>query len=119
MKKAPKQILAFISKPETYDSKSFETAIRNELELIKGEMTASEELLVGMLVMTVDTLIDAQLTIMESGIVHHYNAGPSMSPYLKIRTECLDKSVKIIKELGILGKTNKQPSDVDELFDTA
>ncbi len=119
MRKAPKQILAFINKPETYDRKTFETAIRNELELVKGEMTASEELMVGMLVMTVDTLIDAQLNLLETGIVHQYNAGPSMSPYLKIRTECLDKSVKIIKELGILGKTNKQPSEVDELFDTA
>jgi hypothetical protein len=119
MKKAPKQILSFLEKPETYDHKTFQTAIRNELELVKGEITASEELLIGMLVMTVNTLIDAQLNLQETGIVHQYNAGPSMSPYLKIRTECLDKSVKIIKELGIVGKTNKQPSEVDELFDTA
>ena len=118
MKKAPKQILSFLEKPETYDHKTFQTAIRNELELVKGEITASEELLIGMLVMTVQTLLDAHCVVSDEGYIYKYNAGEAVSAHMKVRTECLDKCIKIMRELDI-AKVKKLTSDVDELFATA
>ena len=56
---------------------------------------------------------------MGDGYIQQFNAGPAMSPHLKVRTECLDKIVKIIKELDILAKKVKQVSEVDELFANA
>jgi hypothetical protein len=35
---------------------------------------------------------------------------------MKVRTECLDKVVKLLRELDILTRTSKKASEVDELF---
>jgi hypothetical protein len=119
MKKAPHQIIGYIKNPETWDRTAFETAIRNEVETVKGKLSSSEELLVGMLVMSTQTLMDAQVAILDAGYIQQFNAGPAISPHLKVRTESLDKIVKIIKELDILAKKPKQVSEVDELFANA
>ena len=115
MKKAPRQIIAFLEKPESFDRKSFETAIRNEVEISSGELSATQELLVGMLIMTVETMLDAHATIQTDGYIFHYNSGDAASPHIKIRTECLDKSIKILRELDI-AKVRRTVSEVDELF---
>jgi len=119
MKKAPHRIIGYIKNPETWDRSAFETAIRSEVETVKGQLTASEELLVGMLVMSVQTLMDAHVAILEMGYIEQFNSGPAISPHMKVRTESLDKTVKIIKELDILAKTKKKASAVDELFEDA
>jgi hypothetical protein len=114
--KAPKQILEFLEKPETFDRKSFETAMRNEVETVRGELTPSESLLVGMLVMTVETLMQAHQTIQENGYTTKYHAGEGTSAHFKARTECLDKVVKLLRELDIMKRTAKKSSEIDELF---
>lgn len=119
MKKAPKQIMGYLEDPSSWDRKAFETAVRQELETHKGELTASDELMLGMLVMTVQTLLDSHCTVKSEGYIYHYNAGESVSPHMKVRTECLDKAIKILKELDVLGKVSKKPSEVDELFATS
>jgi len=119
MKKAPHQIIGYIRNPETWNPTAFETLIRNEVETVKGKLSSTEELLVGMLVMTMQTLIESHTAILGDGYIQQFNAGPAMSPHLKVRTECLDKIVKIIKELDILAKKVKQVSEVDELFANA
>lgn len=118
MKKAPRQIIAFLENPETFDRKSFETAMRNEVEMSSGELSASQELLVGMLIMTVETMLQAHAVIQQSGFIYSYNSGDAASPHIKVRTECLDKVVKILKELDI-AKVKRGASAVDELFQTA
>ena len=115
--KAPKQILAYLEKPETFDRKSFETAIRNEVEIVRGELTATESLLVGMLVMTVETLMQAHQKIGDEGYTHQYHAGEGTSAHLKVRTESLDKVIKLLRELDILKRTPKKQTEVDELFE--
>jgi hypothetical protein len=123
MKKAPKQIINYIRNPDDWDATAFETQIRNEVENSTGELTASDEILVGMLVMTMQSLIDAQTTIAKNGFIEYFNAGPAMSPWYKVRTESLDKSIKILAELGLVArgrpKKTNTPSDIDELFATA
>jgi hypothetical protein len=123
MKKAPKQIINYIKNPETWDASTFETQIRNEVENSTGALTASDEVLVGMLVMTLQSLIDAEKVIQTQGMIEHYNSGPATSPYYKIRTECLDKSIKILAELALVArgrpKKTNTPTDIDELFNTA
>lgn len=114
--KAPKQILEFLEKPETFDRKSFETEIRNEVEIVRGELSPAESLLVGMLVMTVETLMQAHQRIKEEGYTHQYHAGEGTSAHLKVRTESLDKIVKLLRELDILKRTAKKANEVDELF---
>ena len=57
MKKAPKQIIAFLRNPSTWNADAFETAIRNEVENSTGALTASDELLIGSLVLVVETLV--------------------------------------------------------------
>jgi len=123
MKKAPKQIINYVKHPETWDALVFETQIRNEIENSTGALTASDELLVGVLVMTMETLIEAQNNIAETGHIHYYNAGPAASPWYKIRTESLDKSIKILAELGLVArgrpKKTSAPTEIDELFASA
>lgn len=118
MKKAPRQIIAFMEKPETYERKAFETAMRNEIEMSSGELSASQELLLGMLVMSLETMLEAHSFILRDGYIFKYNAGEAPSAHIKIRTESLDKIVKILKELDI-AKVKKSASAVDELFQTA
>jgi hypothetical protein len=123
MKKAPKQIINYIKNPETWDSLVFETQIRNEVENSTGALTASDELLVGVLIITMETLIEAQKGIDGAGHLHYYNAGPAASPWYKIRTESLDKAVKILAELGLVArgrpKKTSAPTEIDELFASA
>lgn len=123
MKKPPKQILGYIKEPDTWDALAFETAIRSEVEGSTGKLTASDELLVGMLVMTMESLVQAHTTILVSGPIEHYNAGPATSPYYKIRTECLDKAIKILAELALVArgrpKAKGKPTEVDALFESA
>jgi hypothetical protein len=123
MKKAPKQIIGFLRNPSTWNADAFETAIRNEVENSTGALTASDELLVGSLVLTVDTLIEAHIGLQENGAIYHHNAGDAPSPYYKIRTESMDKAIKILAELALVArgrpKIKNKVSEVDELFATA
>jgi hypothetical protein len=123
MKKAPKQIIGFLRNPSTWNADVFETAIRNEVENSTGALTASDELLVGSLVLTVDTLIQAHIGLLENGAIYSYNAGDAPSPFYKIRTESMDKAIKILAELALVArgrpKIKNKVSEVDELFATA
>ena len=123
MRTPPKQILAYLRDPDTWDQKAFETAIRSEVENSTGPLTSSDELLVAMLVMTVETMIASQRVIMEIGPIYSYNSGDAPSPHYKIRTESLDKAIKILAELALVArgrpKAKGKPTDVDELFATA
>ena len=122
-KKAPKNIIHYIRNPEDWDEKIFETKIRNEIEASTGALTASDETLLGMLVMTMDSLIKAEQTIKATGHIEFYNSGPATSPYYKIRVESLDKAIKILAELGLVArgrpKKTSVPSAIDELFASA
>lgn len=119
MKKAPKIIMGFLEDPSTWDRTVFETLVRQEVETIKGELTPTDELMLGMLVMTVETMMQAHETIQHSGYIYHYNAGEAVSAHMKVRTECLDKCVKILKEMDIMSKSVKKPTEIDELFASA
>jgi len=123
MKKAPKQIINFVRDPSSWDANAFETAIRNEVEGSTGALTASDQLLIGSLVMVVETMIKSQLHLLEAGVIYHYHAGEAASPHYKIRTECLDKAIKILAELALVArgrpKLKSKVSEVDELFATA
>jgi hypothetical protein len=90
--------------------------MRNEVETVRGELSPAESLLVGMLVMTVETLMQAHQTILDEGYTHKYHAGEGTSAHFKVRTECLDKCVKLLRELDILKRTAKKNSEIDELF---
>lgn len=109
--------------PSKWDEKAFETSIRNEVENNTGNITASDELLIGSLVMTVDTLVQANLQVQGNGPIYHYNSGDAPSPWYKIRTESLDKAIKILAELALVArgrpKKSNKVSDVDELFASA
>ncbi len=123
MKKAPKQIINFVKNPETWDSLTFETLIRNEVEGSTGALTASDEALLGMLIVTMETFVEAQLKIKHDGLIQYFNAGPAASPWYKIRTESLDKAIKILAELALVArgrpKKKSTPSELDELFQSA
>jgi phage terminase small subunit len=122
-KKTPKNIIDYIRSPDDWDAKIFETKIRSEIEASTGALTASDETLLGMLVMTMESLIASERTIKAQGHIEHYNSGPATSPYYKIRVESLDKAIKILAELGLVArgrpKKTSVPSAVDELFNTA
>lgn len=109
--------------PSKWDERVFETSIRNEVENNTGNVTASDELLIGSLVMTIETLVQANLQVQESGPIYHYNSGDAPSPWYKIRTESLDKAIKILAELALVArgrpKKSNKVSDVDELFASA
>ena len=123
LKKAPKNIIHYILNPDDWDAKMFETKIRSEVEASTGALTASDETLLGMLVMTMDSLITAEKTIKAQGHIEHYNSGPATSPYYKIRVESLDKAIKILAELGLVArgrpKKTNVPTEIDELFASA
>lgn len=119
MKKAPKIIMGFLEDPSTWDRTVFETLVRQEVETLKGELNPTDELLLGMLVMTVETLMEAHAVIQERGYIYKYNAGEAVSAHMKVRTECLDKCVKILKEMDMIAKSVKKPTEVDELFASA
>lgn len=123
MRPAPKQILEFLRDPMKWDEAAFETAIRNEVESNTGNVTASDELLIGSLVIVVDTMVTAHVRIQDEGATYQYNSGEAPSAWYKIRTESLDKAIKILAELALVArgrpKKSNKVSDVDELFATA
>jgi hypothetical protein len=122
-KTPPRQIIKVIQNPDSWDPLMFETAMRNDVENSTGPLCASDELLISMLVMTMETLIMAQIKVKEEGPVYMYNSGESPSAWIKIRTESLDKAIKILGELALVArgrpKVSARPSNVDELFATA
>lgn len=122
-KKPPRHILGYLKDPSTWDASTFETAIRNEVEGSTGPLTASDELLIGILVITVDSFLTAHINIKSEGHLYSYNSGEAPSAWYKIRTESLDKAVKILAELALVArgrpKFSSKVSDVDELFATA
>jgi len=123
MAKKPRHILGYLNDPNSWSREAFETAIRAEVEGSTGALTASDELLIGTLVLTVDSLLTAEINIREQGHTFQYNSGEATGPWYKIRTEMADKAVKILAELGLVARgrpkiTNKV-TDVDELFATA
>ena len=123
MAKKPRHILGYLNDPNTWDREAFETAIRAEVEASTGTLTASDELLVGSLVLTVDSLLTAEINIRADGHLYQYNSGEAASPWYKIRTEMADKAIKMLAELGLVArgrpKLKAKVSDVDELFATA
>lgn len=123
MAKKPRHILQYLEDPNTWDKNAFETAIRNEVESSTGALTASDELLIGTLTLTVDSLLTAHINISQMGHLYQYNSGEAASPWYKIRTEMADKAIKILAELGLVArgrpKLTAKVSDVDELFATA
>lgn len=123
MRPAPKQILEFLRDPIKWDKDAFETAIRNEVEENTGNITASDELLIGSLAIVVDTMVDAHIHIQDEGTTYSYHSGDAPSAWYKIRTESLDKAIKILAELALVArgrpKKSNKVSDVDELFSSA
>jgi len=123
MAKKPRHILKYLEDPNTWDKSAFETAIRAEVEASTGALTASDEFLIGSLVLVVDSLLTAQINIAEAGHVTVYGNNEGVTAWYKIRTEMTDKAIKILAELGLVARgrpkmTNKV-SDIDELFATA
>lgn len=123
MSKKARHIIGYLNDPNTWDKSAFETAIRAEVEASTGMLTASDELLIGSLVLTVDSLLTAEINIREMGHLYQYNSGEAASPWYKIRTEMADKAIKILAELGLVArgrpKLANKVSEVDELFANA
>ena len=92
MAKKPRHILKYLEDPNTWDKQAFETAIRAEVEASTGALTASDELLIGTLVLTVDSLLTAEINIRAEGHVTIYGANPGVSAWYKVRTEMADKA---------------------------
>ena len=123
MAKKPRHILKYLEDPNTWDKSAFETAIRAEVEGGTGALTASDEFLIGSLVLVVDSLLTAQINIAEAGHVTVYGNNEGVTAWYKIRTEMTDKAIKILAELGLVArgrpKIANKVTDVDELFATA
>lgn len=119
-RKPPRHIIGYLRDPNTWDAIAFETAIRGEVENSTGPISPSDELLIGTLVMQMESLLEAHSKILEEGQISMYPSGMATSPWTKIRNECTDKIIKILGELALVArgrpkKVNK-PTDVDELF---
>jgi hypothetical protein len=123
MAKKPRHILRYLEDPNTWDKAAFETAIRAEVEGSTGALTASDELLIGTLVLTVDSLLTAEINIKQMGHVTVYGNNEGVTAWYKIRTEMADKAIKILAELGLVArgrpKLKNKVSEVDELFANA
>ena len=123
MAKKPRHILKYLEDPNSWDKYAFETAIRAEVENSTGTLTASDEFLIGSLVLTVDSLLTAEINIRENGHVTIYGNNEGTTAWYKIRTEMADKAIKILAELGLVArgrpKLKPKTSEIDELFATA
>lgn len=123
MAKKPRHILRYLEDPNTWDKSAFETAIRAEVEASTGALTASDELLIGALVITVDSLLIAEINLRANGHVTVYGNNEGVTAWYKVRTEMADKAVKILAELGLVArgrpKLKNKVSEVDELFANA
>lgn len=122
-KAIPPSIIKVVQNPDSWDANVFESLIRTDLENANGGITSSDELLISLLVMSMQTLIDAELKLRTEGLIYEYNAGEAPGAWLKIRTESLDKIIKLMTELSlntrIRNKVKPKPTAVDELFATA
>lgn len=123
MRKPPRQIIGYLKNPETWDATAFETAIRSEVENSTGALTASDEVLIGSVVILMETMLDAHKQVLENGPIQQYASGTAPGAWYKIRTESLDKIIKVLAELALVarGRPKKQnkASEVDELFASA
>lgn len=123
MAKKPRHILKYLEDPNTWDRSAFETSIRAEVEASTGTLTASDELLIGALVLTVDSLLTAEINLRSNGHVTVYGNNEGVTAWYKVRTEMADKAIKILAELGLVArgrpKLANKVSDVDELFASA
>lgn len=123
MAKPPRQIIGYIKNPETYDALTLETALRAEIENSTGSLTASDEVLVGTILLLMDSFLEAQAKIAVEGMMTQYSSGVAPSGWYRVRTESIDKIVKIMGELGLVarGRPKKQnkATEVDELFAAA
>lgn len=123
MAKKARHILGYLNDPSTWDKSAFETAIRAEVESSTGTLTASDELLIGSLVLTVDSLLVGEINIRSIGHVTVYGNNEGVTAWYKVRTEMIDKSIKILAELGLVArgrpKLKAKASEIDELFATA
>lgn len=119
-RKPPRHIIGFFTDPNSWDRKSFETAVREEIETLTGPVTPSDEILIGNLVLQMESLIEAQIHILEEGSISQYSAGVGSSAWVKIRNEATDKVIKILGELGLVArgrpKLQNKATTVDELF---
>jgi hypothetical protein len=119
-RKPPRQIIGYLKDPSTWDAVAFETAIRNEVENTTGPLTASDEVLIGSLVIVMATMLDAHVNVLAHTPIQQYASGTAPSAWYKIRTESLDKIIKVLAELALVarGRPKKQnkPTEVDELF---
>ena len=122
-RKPPRQIIGYFKDPSTWDALAFETAIRSEVENQTGTITPSDEVLIGMLLLAVETFCLSHDVIKGQGLTSVYASGEATSPYYKIRYESLDKIIKILGELALVarGRPKKQNkmTEVDELFTPA
>lgn len=116
----PRPIIGYFKDPNTWKSLEFETLIRAELESVYGTVSSSDEVLLGNLIVLMDSLMESQRHISEEGYISQYAAGVGTSGWVKLRNESIDKIIKIFGELGLVarGRPKKQnkASDVDELF---
>lgn len=123
MSKKARHILKYLNDPNTWDRNAFETAVRAEVEASTGALTASDEMLIGMLTLTVDSLLTAEINIREMGHTANYNSGEATGPWYKIRTEMINKAIQILGELGLVArgrpKLKAKASEIDELFANA
>lgn len=122
-KKPPRHIIGFFKDPNTWDAGMFETLIRDELENTYGAISASDETLLAAMIVTMESLMEAQRHINEEGYISQYAAGVGTSGWVKLRNESIDKLIKMLGELGLVArgrpkKVNKTTA-VDELFATA
>ena len=119
-KKPPRQIIGYLKDPSTWDAVAFETAIRNEVENTTGDLTASDEVLIGSLVIVMATMLDAHVNVLAHTPIQQYSSGTAPSAWYKIRTESLDKIIKVLAELALVArgrpKKNNKPTEIDELF---
>ena len=117
---APKHLIAFINEPDKWNPVVFEAAICKEVEDQTGTLTPSDALLIGMLITQVNAFVESHAKIQELGSLYAYNSGEATSPWTKLRNETLDRTIKLLGELGLVarGRPKKQnkASDVDELF---
>ena len=99
MRKPPRQIIGFFTEPDSWDAKIFETLIRDELENTYGSISASDETLLASMIVTMDSLTEAQRHIKEEGYISQYAAGIGTSGWVKLRNESIDKIIKILVNL--------------------
>lgn len=122
-RKPPRQIIGYLKDPTTWDALAFETLIRDQLEKMNGDIHASDELLLGALLIQMESLLDAHTQVVENGQTSVYNSGTATSPFVKIRNDAMDKIFKILIELALVARSRKDKpkakTEIDALFDTA